>query len=223
MADEKNKILYVHGLGGGANGRISNILRNEFPEYEIDAPEIPIKPKEALEFVNDLIRKTDYDVVIGSSLGAYYLMYCRLLPKKVLINPAIGGGDYIEKFIGKGEQEFRDNREDGSKTYIIDDDFINDLNDMKYYLDEEDDVVTRVVISDQDELFGSQNVDRCKEIYADYCISVIHSSHSVEDSIVVGEVVPVIKDLIEFDVTKTAVFIGPYLDFDDIYEEDWVK
>ena len=209
------KILYIHWLGGGANGRISNILRNEFPEYEIDAPEIPIKPKEALKFIQKIIDENDYAVVVGSSLGAYYLMYNKRLPKTVLINPAIGGGEYIEKFVGKGEQEFRDKREDGSRTYIIDDDFINDLNDMKYYLDEEDDVVTRVVISDQDELFGSQNVDRCKDIYADYCISVIHSSHSVEDDLIVDEVVPVIKDLIEFDVTKTAVYIGPYFDFDD--------
>ena len=127
--------------------------------------------------------------------------------------------DYIEKFVGKGEQEFRDKREDGSETYIIDDDFINYLNNMKYNLDEEDDIVTRVIISDQDELFGSQNVDRCREIYADYCISVIHSSHSVEDDLIVDEVVPVIKDLIKFDVTKTAVFVGPYFDFDD---EDYI-
>ena len=46
------KILYIHGLGGSGDGRVATLLREHLgSEYEVIAPEIPVRPKEALEFI----------------------------------------------------------------------------------------------------------------------------------------------------------------------------
>lgn len=213
------KILYVHGLGSVGNGRVSKLLQDNLPNYEIEAPEIPIKPNEAMEFIMNLLDNNNYKMVVGSSLGAYYVMYCKHLPKKFLINPAVGGGEYIEKYVGRGEHEFYGERNNGETSYIIDDDFITNLNDMKYELDDEDDLVTRCVVSETDELFGEQNVERCMKTFNPEGVTVINSSHSVEDEIIVNEIIPKIKEFIDTDLTKSPAFIGPYIDFDD---EDWI-
>ena len=210
------KILYVHGLGGSGNGRIATLLRNNLPEYEIDAPEIPIQPKQALEFIRDTIRDNDYDLLVGSSLGAYYLITCGCSRKKFLINPAIKAGEYIEKFIGRGIQTVNSVREDGVEEYVIDDKFIDDLKDMSSIIlvDDEEYWITRCVVSPEDELFGSQNADICQELYVDHT-SIIHSSHRVEDEVVISDIIPRIREFIEENIFNAPIMIGPYVDIDD--------
>ena len=211
------KILYIHGLGGSGDGRVATLLREHLgSEYEVIAPEIPVRPKEALEFICNLLRNNRYDLVAGSSLGAFYLIASGHSPKKFVINPAIHAADYIEKYIGKGPQKFHSARENGQEEYIIDDEFINDLRDMEciQMVDDEEYWVSRCAVSPYDELFGDENAKLCKELYLDHTIE-IHSSHRVEDDVITNDIIPKMKDFIDEDIFSGPIMIGPYVDFDD--------
>ena len=206
------KILYVHGLGGSGDGRVATILREHLgPDYEITAPEIPIKPKEALDFINNMLKGDPYDLVVGSSLGAFYLMASGYLPKKFLINPAAKAGEYIEKHIGKGPQKFNSRRSSGEEEYIIDDEFISDLKEMEspFLVDDEERLVTRCAVSPEDELFGEENVEVCKKLYHGH-VFIIHSSHRVEDDVIINDIIPKIKEFIDEDIFCAPIMIGPY-------------
>ena len=77
-------------------------------------------------------------------------------------------------------------------------------------VDDEEYLITRCVVSDKDELFGSQNADLCKELYLDHA-SIIHSSHRVEDDIIINDIIPRIKDFIEEDIFSAPIMVGPYM------------
>lgn len=207
------KILYIHGLGGCGDGRFATILRNNLSNYTVDAPEIPINPKEALEFIKNIISNNNYDLVIGSSLGAYYLMTCGYSPKKFLVNPAINASEYIDKYIGKGTYEVNSVRQDGVKEYTIDDNFIMELKNMESItlVDDEEYLITRCAVSPEDELFGDSNAKLCKELYGDHAF-LIHSAHRVEDKIIIDELIPKIKEFIEEDIFSAPIVLGPFIE-----------
>lgn len=64
-------ILYVHGLGSGAESNSARLIRKHLPEgCNVDAPEIPQDPIEAHNFLVSV--QNNYDLVVGSSLGGFY-------------------------------------------------------------------------------------------------------------------------------------------------------
>lgn len=84
------KILYVHGYLGSANGSSSRLLKQVLAENNIDAivdaPSIPVSnPNEAITMLQNIC--SDYDVIVASSLGAFYTMQISG-EFKILINPA---------------------------------------------------------------------------------------------------------------------------------------
>ncbi len=124
------KILYLHGIGSGAESRTPKTLRELLPEAEIVAPELPIRPLEAVKFIDENFWEKDFDLVIGTSLGGFYAqtMY---LQKKILVNPAMYADEDILKAIGYGTQKFLCSRSDGAEEYIIDETFIAELKDIR--------------------------------------------------------------------------------------------
>ena len=104
------KILYVHGFLGKANGESSKILKKIFNDSEIDAPNIPfMNPEESVRLIRDL--SPNYDLIIASSLGAFYSMQ-QSGTYKILINPAIPkdlveiNGQLDSEYIKKLEDQF---------------------------------------------------------------------------------------------------------------------
>ena len=62
---------------------------------------------------------------MGSSLGGFYTLVLSSHVKKLIVNPAVYPGRYIKEYIGLGEQEYFCERDNGDKSFMIDDDFIN--------------------------------------------------------------------------------------------------
>lgn len=91
MAEEKIKILYVHGYMGHGNGNASKLVRVVLDqrgiEYQLDAPEFPVtEPDEMDKKLANLIPQ--YDYVVASSMGAFYAMqYSERFT--ILVNPAL--------------------------------------------------------------------------------------------------------------------------------------
>ena len=202
------RILYIHGLGGGANGRVSNILRQELgEEYIIDAPEIPILPEQANEYVKNITFNTEYDLIVASSLGAFYALSAPSHIKKILINPAIYADEYVEKYIGKGIHDFRAHRSNGDTSYTIDDTFIEQLKIIRQtrYIDDEDKIMLRCYVSTEDELL-IDNYKACEQFFYDRTIHYINSPHSVDENELKNKIIPDI-------IADEPVYIPPWVQY----------
>ena len=92
------KILYLHGIGSGADSRTPRELRNDFPSDKIYAPELPVHPKDAYYYI--CCMNDDYDLVIGTSLGGFYALTAFPMPMKLLVNTDLFADTDIEKWIG---------------------------------------------------------------------------------------------------------------------------
>ena len=66
------KIMYVHGFGSsGQSGTVSRI-REVLPNAEVIAPDLPIRPQEALDLLNRTCAAERPDLIIGTSMGGMY-------------------------------------------------------------------------------------------------------------------------------------------------------
>jgi len=95
-------VLYVHGLNGHENGSASKLVKEALKEKGIkaivDAPRFRVTdPAKMQELLTKEIEA--HDIVIASSLGAFYTMQQKGKPK-ILINPALP--ENIEKLNDKG-------------------------------------------------------------------------------------------------------------------------
>ena len=84
------KVLYIHGYGGSANGKTSQMLAKCFPNDTIFAPAIPYKdPEKSLKAIADYVVSFDPDVIMGCSLGAYYVLQINVGVPRLVVNPAL--------------------------------------------------------------------------------------------------------------------------------------
>lgn len=149
------KILYLHGIGSGADSRTPQTLRKLLPEAEILAPELPIRPAEAYDFIKANYFYEDFDLVIGTSLGGFYAQ-AMPLQMKLLVNPAMYADEDISKAIGYGNQQFLCSRSDGATKYEIDEEFIRELAEIR-----------KKIYGNRDILYPEKlDVNECKNTYA---------------------------------------------------------
>lgn len=98
-------ILYLHGFASTGEGGKWELLRDAFPEHDVQSPTLPVDPIEALDVVGDLLAKhrDDRHLVIGTSLGGFfaYVAAARFPGvSAVVINPAMTPWDGMEQHIG---------------------------------------------------------------------------------------------------------------------------
>ncbi|MRJ03224.1 MAG: hypothetical protein GXO19_02500 [Epsilonproteobacteria bacterium] len=94
-------ILYIHGFGSCGWGEKSRTLKEYFGDLE--APDLPPRPLEAVKFLERRIGEGDIDLLIGSSLGGYYATYLghKYRIKGVLLNPSTRPYETLKDFIGE--------------------------------------------------------------------------------------------------------------------------
>ena len=102
------------------------MLKKLFSDIEVISPDIPVRPLEAFAFISKLVAGNEFDFVVGTSLGGFYAMLIKGIPK-FLINPAMNAPTDIENAIGLGEHDFLRPRQDGAISYTIDRSFIDEL------------------------------------------------------------------------------------------------
>lgn len=120
------KILHLHGIGSAGGGTTASVLKKLFSDSEVISPDIPVRPLEAFAFISRLVAENEFDFVVGTSLGGFYAMLIKGIPK-FLINPAMNAPIDIENAIGLGEHDFLRLRQDGAVSYTIDRSFIDEL------------------------------------------------------------------------------------------------
>lgn len=101
------KILHLHGIGSAGGGATASVLKKLFSDIEVISPDIPVRPLEAFAFISKLVAGNEFDFVVGTSLGGFYAMLIKGIPK-FLINPAMNAPTDIETLSGLGSMIFSD-------------------------------------------------------------------------------------------------------------------
>ena len=92
-------ILYIHGMGGGADSRIPSILQNIFAEQQEAKIHLIVKtysfdPEEAAAQIGGWVKDLAPNLIIGESLGAIHAIRVKGLPH-ILISPSLGAPKYL--------------------------------------------------------------------------------------------------------------------------------
>ena len=115
---EGKKILYVHGFASsGASGTVRG-LRMLLPQTEVIAPDLPVRPAEAMGLLQQICEAEHPDLVIGSSLGGMYAEMLRGYDR-ILLNPAFQVADTLISHNKLGRQEFYNPRQDGQTDFLV--------------------------------------------------------------------------------------------------------
>ena len=86
---EVKTILYVHGMGGGAESRIPSILKDILgPEYSIVIRTYDFDPEVASEQLASWAAEVSPDLVIGESMGAIHAVALRGYPH-LFVSPSL--------------------------------------------------------------------------------------------------------------------------------------
>ena len=113
--------IYVHGLGSGATSTTVRMVCKIFSEYEWMAIEVNENPFESVEKINATVSKFNPSLLMGTSLGGYYVFYADApCATKVICNPAMNIAKLIRYKIGFGTYSYFVERQDGNTEYTLD-------------------------------------------------------------------------------------------------------
>lgn len=134
------KLIYLHGFGSSAASGTVATLRSLLPDWNVVAPDIPVDPKEALGFLQDLCNEENPDVVVGTSMGGMYAQQMRGY-KRICVNPAFEMSK-TSKVLKVGTFEYFKPRMDGETHFTITPEIIQHFAEMEEHqfdnLDEHD-------------------------------------------------------------------------------------
>ncbi|MBR1576313.1 MAG: hypothetical protein IJ654_07695 [Bacteroidales bacterium] len=110
------KVLFIHGLASSGAYKTANTLRTLLRPCEVTAPDVPIKPEEALAMLREMGATLQPDLIVGLSLGGFWAQKLRGY-RKILINPDLHPSHLLRSKMG--EMEYLSPRRDGAKSFCI--------------------------------------------------------------------------------------------------------
>lgn len=95
-------LLYLHGFGSCGDSNKTRRLKSYFGVKNILAPDLPVAPAKAVDFIQTLIRENAITGLIGSSLGGFYAtIFSELFHiPAVLINPSVHPDKTLSAYVG---------------------------------------------------------------------------------------------------------------------------
>ncbi|HHB95261.1 MAG TPA: hypothetical protein ENK88_08980 [Campylobacterales bacterium] len=96
-------ILYIHGFRTTINSHKAKLLQAQYPADKIFIADHPITPKEAIDYLEKVIKEQNINSIIASSLGGYYATYLseKYNIKTVLINPSVKPYETLKTSLGE--------------------------------------------------------------------------------------------------------------------------
>ena len=186
------KVLYVHGFGSsGQSGTVTRI-REVLPEASVIAPDLPIRPEEAMALLQEVCQKEQPDLIIGTSMGG---MYAEMLTgyDRILVNPALQMGDTMKDHGMIGAQHFSNPRQDGVQDFMVTKALVKEYKEMteQCFLGITDEEQKRVW-----GLFGDEDTTvNTFDLFREHYPTAIrfHGEHRMNDQSFMHSVVPVIR------------------------------
>lgn len=133
-----NYIIYLHGFNSSPQSEKAQLSGKFFqkndPSIKIISPALPPVPLDAISHIHDVIQQNGREQLqgfIGSSLGGFYSLYLQnfyseseLVPKTVLINPAIRPYDLLQDYLGDNKNMYT------GETYTVEASHMEDLKSL---------------------------------------------------------------------------------------------
>ena len=186
------KILYVHGFGSsGQSGTVTRI-REVFPNAQVIAPDLPIRPQEAIDLLRETCHQEQPDLIIGTSMGG---MYAEMLYgfDRILVNPALQMGDTMKEHGMIGAQQFSNPRQDGVQDFMVTKALVKEYKEMteQCFLGITDDEQKRVwgLFGDEDTTVNTYDL-----FHGHYPTAIrFHGEHRMNDQSFMHSVVPAVR------------------------------
>ena len=98
---------------------------------EVLTPDLPMHPKEAINFIRDLIDKENPNMLVGNSCGSFYAqMIAPIIGLPALLgNPHFKMTEFLKPRIGP--HQYKSLREDGKQDFIIDEQLIAEFAELE--------------------------------------------------------------------------------------------
>lgn len=126
------KILFLHGFFASGQCVPAMALRDAFYERaEVLSPDLPIHPKEAMDFIRGLIDSEAPTLLVGNSCGAFYAQMLAPIAgvPALLGNPHFKMTEFLKHRIG--EHEYKAPRRDGNQKFVIDEALISEFAEVE--------------------------------------------------------------------------------------------
>ena len=126
------KILFSHGFYASGQCVPAVALKEAFGgKAEVLTPDLPMHPKEAINFIRDLIDREKPDVLVGNSCGSFYAqMIAPIVGLPALLgNPHFKMTEFLKPRIGA--HQYKSPRQDGKQDFIIDEQLIAEFAELE--------------------------------------------------------------------------------------------
>ncbi len=128
------KIIFLHGFYASGSCVPAQTIKEALDgRVEVITPDLPLHPKEALDYIHDLCDKHQPDLLVGNSCGSFYAQ--QLAP--VVGVPALLGNPHLEMtaFLSgrQGAQQYKSRRKDGKQEFVIDDALIAEFAELEQH------------------------------------------------------------------------------------------
>lgn len=126
------KILFLHGFFASGQCVPAVALHESFKDRaEVLTPDLPMHPKEAIEFIRELIDREKPNLLVGNSCGSFYAqMVAPIVGVPALLgNPHFKMTEFLKQRIG--EHQFKSPRKDGKQNFVIDEVLIEEFAQME--------------------------------------------------------------------------------------------
>lgn len=126
------KILFLHGFFASGQCVPALTLREAFEgKAEVLTPDLPMHPKEALEYIRRLCEQEKPDLLVGNSCGAFLAQM--IVPvagiPALLGNPHLEMTEFLKPRMGK--HEYKSPRKDGRQEFVIDEELIREFEEVQ--------------------------------------------------------------------------------------------
>ena len=185
------KVMYVHGFGSsGQSGTVTRI-REVLPNATVIAPDLPIRPEEAMTLLHEVCEREQPDLIIGTSMGG---MYTEMLYgyDRILVNPALQMGDTMKEHGMIGAQQFSNPRQDGVQDFMVTKALVKEYKEMT------EQCFSGITDDEQKRVWGLGDEDTTVNTYdlfhEHYPTAIrFHGEHRMNDQSFMHSVVPVIR------------------------------
>lgn len=126
------KILFLHGFFASGQCVPALALKKALEgKAEVLTPDLPMHPKEAMNFIRDLINREKPDALVGNSCGAFYAqMIAPIVGLPALLgNPHFKMTEFLKPRIGA--HQYKSPRQDGKQDFIIDEQLIAEFAEIE--------------------------------------------------------------------------------------------
>lgn len=199
------KILFAHGFASsGASGTVMTLRQMLYhsaasdtgDEVRVVAPDLPVMPLEAMEMLRQLAADEQPDLILGTSMGAFYAEQLRGF-RRILVNPSFQMARLLT-FGGMGRREFRNKRADGAHDFKVDKEMIAQFRTLEKEsfkgVDAEEKGRVWGLFGDKDKKVNHQK-DFIKHYGREHFI-VFDGEHFLNDKVLSRSVLPVVRQVL---------------------------